>query len=69
MAQFKFLMATTMIRHEIYTVEADTLDEARKKAEIGDTIKEEMVGSSGIIDRTIWEKLNDKPNDEERILT
>lgn len=53
MAAFKFHVIETRNVEMIYYVEADSLEEAREKAESGDTTREEEVQFTGVTDRLI----------------
>jgi len=61
---YKFDVTETRSFTVIYTVEADNLEEARKKAEIGDTVKEEEVRSHGVQSRDIFEELGTASDEE-----
>lgn len=57
MATFKFAVTETRNYEMEYAVEADTLEEAQEKAEIGDTTLEVELGCSGVSDRMVAEQL------------
>lgn len=57
MAQFKFAVTETRNFEMQYEVEADTLEEAREKAETGDTTFEVKLGCCGVADRFVAELL------------
>lgn len=43
-----------IIHHAVlYTVEAQTIDEAREKAELGDTVKEKLLRIHGVMERHV----------------
>jgi len=60
MPQFQFTVLETVTQEKIYTVEADTEEQARSKAEEGDTVSEEFVKTEGVSERDIFEYLGTK---------
>lgn len=36
-----------------YTIEASSVEEAREKAAIGETVEEEKIGNNGVLDRVV----------------
>lgn len=57
MMQYKFMMIETRTYSVVYTVEADTTDEAWAKACSGDTISEDYARCDTVIDREVFEEL------------
>ena len=53
MKRFEFQVNVTVTRHEIYTVEAANMQEARNKAFAGETVEETVVRELGVTDRDI----------------
>ncbi len=60
MPQFQFTVLETVVQEKIYTVEAETEEQARAKAEEGDTVSEEFVKIEGVSERDIFEYLPHK---------
>lgn len=60
MPQFQFTVLETVVQEKIYTVEAETEEQARAKAEEGDTLSEEFVKTEGVSERDIFEYLGPK---------
>jgi len=60
MPQFQFTVLETVVQEKIYTVEAETEEQARIKAEEGDTLSEEFVKTEGVSERDIFEYLGPK---------
>ena len=57
MAEFKFSVTETRNFEMEYAVEAETLEEAMEKAEMGDTTFEVELGCNGVSDRLVGEQL------------
>lgn len=57
MTKFTFAVTETRNVEMIYEVEADTIEEAREKAEDGDTVAETEVSVTGVSDRYVGEEL------------
>lgn len=60
MPQFQFTVLETVVQEKIYTVEAETEEQARAKAEEGDTVSEEFIKTEGVSERDIFEYLGPK---------
>jgi hypothetical protein len=60
MPQFQFTVLETVVQEKIYTVEAETEEQARVKAEEGDTVSEEFIKTEGVSERDIFEYLGPK---------
>ncbi len=69
MPKFKFAVTETRNVEMHYTVEADTEDAARNKAEAGETIAEEEISITGVSDRYVAEIIDEAtpPNPNCRI--
>lgn len=59
MATFKFAVTETRNFEMEYAVEAETEEEARELAEIGNTTMEVELGCNGVSDRFVAELLED----------
>lgn len=57
MPEFRFTVLETVVQEKIYTVEAETREQAEALAEAGETLSEEFVKTEGIIERDIFECL------------
>ena len=57
MPTFRFAVTETRNFDMEYVVVADTEEEARGRAEVGDTAEEIEIGCTGVSDRLIAEKL------------
>ena len=63
--KYRFDMTETRSFSVTYTVEADSIEEAREKAAIGDTVEEEETRAHGVQDRDIFEERGEVTDDEE----
>lgn len=59
MPQFQFTVLETVVQEKIYTVEADTEEQARAMAEAGNTDAETFVETQGVIEREVGGLLTD----------
>ena len=59
MTEYRFVMVETRVYDVLYTVEADSLEEAREMAENGETERESDMKCREVLNRTIYKRLED----------
>lgn len=57
MRQFQFIVGETRLVDVVYTIEANSQEEAEAKAETGETVAEDFAKDRGVIARTIIEEI------------
>jgi len=62
MRMYRFAVTETRNFEVEYVVEAETEEEAREKAESGETVSEEEIGLTGVSDRYVAELLSTQNN-------
>lgn len=59
MPQFQFTVLETVVLEKVYTVDADTEEQARAMAEAGNTDAETTVQTMGVVEREVGGLLTD----------